>query len=271
LRFFDALASALAIAIYNARLVADALEKERLKELLSIARGIQTGLFPADPKGIPGFDIAGFWMACEETAGDYYDFIPLSDDRLGLVMGDVSGHGVGPALLMTSARSLIRALCEEESFDVADVVRRMNERFVLDVKDGMFMTFFFAVLDPKESSLVYVNAGQTPPMLLRLNGGCEDFRTTGLALGIDSGIEYEEASPIQLRQGDVLALFSDGIVEARGPKGEIFGRQRLAEVLSKSRTCSSRDILEHVKESVRTHLRGLPVADDLSLAIVKAC
>jgi serine phosphatase RsbU (regulator of sigma subunit) len=267
-RFFDALASALAIAIYNARLVADALEKERLKESLAIAHSIQSALFPPDPSGIPGFDIAGFWVACEGTAGDYYDFIKLSDGRLGLVLGDVSGHGIGPSLLMTSARSLMRAYCEGS---IADVVRRINDQFVLDVKDGMFMSLFFGILDPARAALTYVNAGQTPPMLLRANGGCEDLETTGVALGIEPGFVYTTGKPLQLQTGDLLAIFSDGLVEARSPSGDLFGRERLEQVLRAQRGKAAKEILTGVKQALTTYLGGVPASDDLSFAIVKSC
>jgi sigma-B regulation protein RsbU (phosphoserine phosphatase) len=267
-RFFDALASALAIAIYNARLVVDALEKERLKESLAIAHSIQSALFPPDPTGIPGFDIAGFCVACESTAGDYYDFIRLSDGRLGLVLGDVSGHGIGPSLLMTSARSLMRAHCEGS---IVDVVRRTNEQFVQDVKDGMFMSLFFGVLDPIRASLSYVNAGQTPPMLLRAGGGCEDLETTGVALGIEPGFEYTAGKPLHLEVGDLLAIFSDGVIEARNASGELFGRERLAQALVRLRGKSAKEILAGVKQALTTYLAGVPAGDDVSFAIVKSC
>ncbi|MEW6746827.1 MAG: GAF domain-containing SpoIIE family protein phosphatase [Planctomycetota bacterium] len=276
LRFFDALANALSIAIANARLVAAALERERMRESLNIARRIQIGLLPRDPHLGGGWDVAGWTLPCEETAGDYYDFLPLPRDRrpverLGIVVGDVSGHGVGPALLMSSARALLRAFTAT-GMGVGEVVGRVNQQLSEDLEADMFMSLFFGVLDLRGRTLTYANAGQTPPLLLRAGRDESlDLAATGPALGIVSEADYGVSRLVELEPGDSLVLFTDGILEAKNPEGEVFGRERLRRVLAQShrQEVSASSTIGVVRDEVRrfvgTNVRG----DDLTLAIIR--
>ncbi|MFH0945516.1 MAG: SpoIIE family protein phosphatase, partial [Planctomycetota bacterium] len=228
LRFFDALAGALSIAVENARLIRETVASERVKEQVKVAHTIQEGLLPKNPVGIKGFELAGWAIPAEEALGDYYDFIPLDDGRWVVAIGDVAGHGIGPALLMSSARSLLRSLTDGP-FEVPEILARMNNRFEEDTGGSMFMSMFVAVFDPSQRSFVYGNAGHTSPLLVRQQGS-EDLNRTGLALGIEQGMTYEVKGPVVLMPGDTLVLTTDGILESRRGE-EFFGRERLESVV----------------------------------------
>ncbi len=270
LKFFDALANAMAITIENARLVSEYVKKERLEESLEIARRIQTDLLPENPVGIKGFDIAGRVEALEETAGDYYDFIPIGEDRIGLVVGDVKGHGVGPAILMSSVRSLIRAqVCRE--FTIDSVLAFLNNQLEQDTDEDNFVSLFVGILDLKQNKLVYGNAGHCPPLHFRRSTGrFEELKRTGMALGIVSDTEYTRPETIDLEPGDLLALYTDGILEAKRRSGELFGLSRFKNLLKEWGDLSSAQLIEKVFRSVREYIGNEGAGDDLTLSVVKA-
>ncbi|MFG0319358.1 MAG: SpoIIE family protein phosphatase [Planctomycetota bacterium JB042] len=269
LRFFDALAGALAVAVENARLIREILATERVKEQVKIARTIQEGLLPNDPASIEGFDLAGWSLPAEEALGDYYDFIPLRDGRWIVAIGDVAGHGIGPALLMSSARSMLHSLTDGP-FDLSDVLDRMNKRFEADTDGGIFMSLFVAVLDPREKSFVYANAGQNAPALLKREGGkAIELERTGVALGIDGGGGYEVKGPITFAPGEMLLLATDGILEAR--RGDdFFGKDRLQEAARKHGERPAKECIRAVHEAVLEYTGGEPPDDDLTLVVVRA-
>lgn len=269
LRFFDALAGALAVAVENARLIREILATERVKEQVKIARTIQEGLLPQDPGAISGFEISGWSLPAEEALGDYYDFIPLENGRWIVAIGDVAGHGIGPALLMSSARAMLHSLTDGP-FELSDVLDRMNKRFEADTGGAIFMSLFVAVLDPAEKTLVYANAGQNAPMLLRDGGGkAFELERTGVALGIDGAGGYEEKGPVTFASGDTLVLTTDGILEAR--KGdEFFGKTRLQEAVRRFHAMSAKDLIQSVHRSVLEFTDGEPPDDDLTLMIVRS-
>lgn len=269
LRFFDALAGALAVAVENARLIREILATERVKEQVKIARTIQEGLLPKDPGSLDGFDIAGWSRPADEALGDYYDFIPLADGRWIVTIGDVAGHGIGPALLMSSARSMLHSLTDGP-FDLADVLDRMNKRFEADTGGAIFMSLFVALLDPVGKTFVYANAGQNAPALLEGTGSkVVELERTGVALGIDAGGGYGISGPVTFRPGDTLVLATDGILEAR--RGDDFyGKRRLEETVRKHRDLPSKELIAAVHRSVLDFTGGRPPDDDLTLVIVRA-
>ncbi len=268
LRFFDALAVVLSIALENARQVEAALERERLRESVEILRQIQLGLFPTNPQGIPGFDIAGRSIAAEAAAGDYYDFIPCADGRLGIIVGDVTGHGIGPAMIMAGARSALRTLFADDLSE-AHILGRLNLRISEDVKGDLFMSMLVARLDPKARSIAYANAGESPPLLLRADGTAESVEGTGVALGIEKEFRYQNQRAIELRQGDTLLLYSDGIFEARNPAGEEYGRDRLIASLLSHRRLAAEQALESVRRDVIEFRQRDSLDDDMTLVIVR--
>jgi len=269
LKFFDALANALAITIENARLVSEYVQGERLKESLEIARRIQSGLLPKDPAGLEGFDIAGRLEPLEMTAGDYYDFIPIDGAKLGIVVGDVTGHGIGPAILMSSARSLTRAMIIK-GYSIDAVLEFLNDQLEQDTDEGIFVSFFIGILDLENKRLTYGNAGHCPPLLLRgRTGEFEELRRTGMALGIMEGAAYAPPVNLDLEPGDLLALFTDGIQEAqRGEK--LFGLERLKVLLKEGLDMPAYQLIDRVLGSVRDFIGADGSGDDLTLSIVKA-
>lgn len=269
LKFFDAFAGALSLAVENARLVREIVASERVKEQVKIARNIQEGLLPRNPEGVPGFEMAGWSLPAEEALGDYYDFVRMKDGRWIVAIGDVAGHGIGPALLMSSARALLHAFTQDKDFDLGELLARMNDRFEADTGGEIFMSLFVGVLDPKTRTMTYGNAGHTPPMWISPDGTCRDLTRTGLALGIEAGMPYAVEGPITMEPGASLILTTDGIVEARA--GEVFfGRDRLITSVAKHASLSARDLIGAVHRDVLTFTADSPPDDDLTLVIVRA-
>lgn len=269
-RFFEALARAISIVLENARLLRAALERERLQRAIELAREVLAKLLPKDPLGVPGFDIAGCSVPAETAAGDYYDFIPCPDGRVGLVIGDVTGHGIGPAMVMTGARSALRILFDDRALDEAQILGRLNERLSDDLGDGRFMSLMLGRLDVARRVVTWANAGQNPPLLLRANGEAKALPGTGLALGIEREMTYSLQPPLQLQPGDLLLWLTDGLVEARNAAGEEFGEARVIELLKKHAQLSSRQLLAELRRAVLAHAGGDRLEDDVTLLLVRA-
>jgi sigma-B regulation protein RsbU (phosphoserine phosphatase) len=268
-RFFEALARAISIVLENARLLRSALERERLQRSLEIAREVLAALLPKDPKELMGFDLAGASIPAETAAGDYYDFVQCPDGRLGIVVGDVTGHGVGPAMVMTGARSALRILFKE-GLDEATMLARLNERLVEDLGDGRFMSMLLGRLDPKAKTLTWANAGQTPPLLLRADGSAKSLAVGGLALGIETAQKYPVAEPVTFARGDLLVLYTDGIVEARNATGELFGVARVEAVLRAHARATARELIDHLRAAVAAFVGVERFEDDLTLVVLRA-
>ncbi len=269
-RFFEALARAISIVLENARLLRAALERERLQRAIELAREVLAKLLPKDPLGVSGFDIAGCSVPAETAAGDYYDFVPCPDGRVGLVIGDVTGHGIGPAMVMTGARSALRILFDDRALDEAQILGRLNERLCDDLGDGRFMSLMLGRLDVARRVVTWANAGQNPPLLLRANGAAQALPGTGLALGIERDMHYALQTPIELASGDLLLWLTDGLVEARNAAGEEFGEARVIELLRTHSKLSSRQLLAQLRQAVLAHAGGDRLEDDVTLLLVRA-
>lgn len=262
LAFFNALSRQLAIAMENARLVADSVEKARLQQEIQIASDIQKGLLPEKPPEIPGVELFGWYTPCEAATGDSYDLYPLSGNRVGLILGDVSGHGIGPALLAATARAALRAYLTVVP-DLSQLNQFLYRDLQRDLKDGMFMTLFLGIYHVESQCLDYVNAGHPSPLILRNTGKAEVLEGFEPAFGMK-----EEASSgalqTKLNRGDLLLVFSDGLVEARSRSGEFFGEEKLKKALERNHGRSVKEIVESVVSEVlrfTDNQRG----DDLTL------
>jgi serine phosphatase RsbU (regulator of sigma subunit) len=175
---------------------------------------------------LEGWQISPFYQPAREVGGDFYDFLQLEDGRWGIVVGDATGKGVPAALVMASARSMLRAVAQSTD-SPGDVLRRVNDALVTDIPPNMFVTCFYVVLDPKRSHLVYANAGHDLPYLQH-DDDAEELRARGMPLGLMPGTSYEEKE-IVLEAGESVCFYSDGLVEAHDPQGEMFGFPRLRE------------------------------------------
>jgi phosphoserine phosphatase RsbU/P len=271
INLLNVLANQGAVAIENARMVQEVVEKERMEEELSIARDLQVSMLPAECPEVPGFEIAAYSLAAREVGGDFYDFIEMGGERLGMVIGDVTGKSVSGALVMSASRSVFRMLSEEDS-PVAENMMRANRRIKKDVKSGMFVALLYAVLDSTNRTLVLCSAGQTQPILRKAATGASGLIETkgdNFPLGILDDAEYEETE-VPLSDGDVILLYTDGIVEAMNPAGEIFGFDRLIETTQLSSGDSAESLLRGILDQVNGFAAGAPQHDDLTLIVIQA-
>ena len=270
IELLSALASHAAIALDNAQLVQHYVEKQKMQQSLEIARHIQLSLLPDEAPNVEGFDIAGWTHPCDQTGGDYYDFIPLPEGRVGVVIGDVSSHGIGPALLMTASRATLRALVTTTD-DLAEMLCRVNDRLADDMEEGRFITLFYSMLDPSDRVLRYTSAGHEPGLVYRAaTGEFDELLSTGFPLGIIPESEFPEGPTITLQSGDVLVLTTDGIIEATNEAGEEFGRDRLRQVIRKHSERSSNDLIEAIHRAASEFCGQAEQRDDLTLVAVRA-
>jgi serine phosphatase RsbU (regulator of sigma subunit) len=205
-------------------------ERERIEQELLVARRIQQASLPKEVPTLEGWQISPYYGPAREVGGDFYDFFELEEGCLGIVVGDATGHGVPAALVMASARSMLRAVAQP-SYSPGDALRRVNDPLATDIPPNMFVTCFYAILDPKSATLSYANAGHDLPYLRRSDGDVEELRARGMPLGLMPGMGYEE-NEIELGADEGVLFYSDGLVEAHDPKGEMFGFPRLRRLVA---------------------------------------
>jgi serine phosphatase RsbU (regulator of sigma subunit)/predicted ester cyclase len=211
------------------RIERERIERERIEQELQVARSIQQASLPKEVPSLAGWQINPYYHPAREVGGDFYDFHLLSEERLGVVVGDATGKGVPAALVMASARSMLRALAQASN-SPGEVLRRVNDALVTDIPPNMFVTCFYAILEPESGTLSYANAGHDLPYLWR-GGDCEELRARGMPLGLMPGMGYEEKE-IELDCGQGVFFYSDGLVEAHNPRGEMFGFPRLRALVA---------------------------------------
>ncbi len=267
LALFEALSSQLAIALENARLHADSLEKARLEKDIEIARRIQEHLLPPLPSDCEGLDVALRFVPASQASGDTYDFVPLGDGRLAVLIGDVSGHGVGAALLTHAAQAAVRSYLELVP-DVGDVVRRLNNRLAGGVETGVFMSMVLLVVDLPNRTMTYVNAGHAPILLVRADK-IEELGKTGMVLGVVADQEYTVGGPIQLAAGDSVFIRTDGVEETMNADREVFGEDRMKELLMANREATASEVLDRLDAALKDHSGGLALEDDVTMIALR--
>jgi steroid delta-isomerase-like uncharacterized protein len=209
-------------------------ERERFEQELLVARRIQQASLPKEVPELAGWQIAPFYQPAREVGGDFYDFHLLSEGRLGLVVGDATGKGVPAALVMSTTCGMLQAVSEaldSSSSSPGEVLKRVNEALTIRIPPNMFVTCFYAILDPNNGSLSYANAGHDLPYLRRRSGNAEELRARGMPLGLMPGMGYEEKETI-LESGEAALFYSDGLVEAHDPEGEMFGFPKLCALVA---------------------------------------
>ncbi len=263
LRLLQALCSHIAVAVHNARrFQQERREREEMSRDASEARIIQQALLPKCSPLIPGYQISGLSVPANEVGGDWYDFIPMSNGRWGLVLADVAGKGTGAALLMSATRGMLRSLAEA-SCSPDEVLTKLNRLLVEDFPAGRFVTLIYGVLDPAQRTFTFASAGHLPPLLVDGDGPRFLESERGLPLGIRSG-SYSQRE-ITLPEMSQLVLYSDGITEAEGPGGDEYGASRLATHLSHP-GASAGSILG----DVRSFADGEGLRDDATVIFVRA-
>jgi len=239
------------------------------EEQFRVAREIQDRLFPKEAPRLPGFDIAGKSVPAEAAGGDYFDYVPMLNNRLGVVVGDVTGHGIGPALLMAETRAYLRILARNRE-DTAEILGRANLVLAEDVGSERFVTLFIAALDPAGPGFTYASAGHCAGFLLGADGALRaTLKRTGPALGIRKHAAFTSAAPTPLNPGDLLVAVSDGVEETHGPDGSFFGKERTLRVLRDNRHLSASEIVESLYRAVSDFAAARDQMDDFTVVVVK--
>ncbi len=243
------------------------IERRHIEDELALARRIQARLLPPGPPDVPGLDLAGSTESAREVGGDYYDFLPLGDGRVALVIADVSGKGVGAALLMSAFRASLMSqdLAREP---VAAVLARLNRFLHHSVEPGKFVTAFLGVLDGASGRFVYSNAGHNAPLVVSADGTVARLEAGGLILGIFEDVAYETGEAA-LAPGDRLVLFTDGVTEAMDEHDEQWGEERLIELVRASADLGSAALLGRIVEAVRRFEGARGASDDVTLVVAR--
>jgi CheY-like chemotaxis protein len=247
----------------------DVSAQQRMQDELKAAHHVQQALFPKKAPQIAGFDLAGAVYPADETAGDYFDFIPMADDCLGLVVGDVTGHGLGPALLMAELRAYLRAIASTRPH-CGEILMLANRFLAADLEDHRFVTLFFARLEPEKRALTYASAGHCG-YVLRANGETEKLPSTGLPLGLIPDTIINTSFSIELQPGDLLFVPTDGFQEAHTEASELYGLPRVLDFLHRHRDLPAARIIKLLRDEVLEFagLKGQKVKDDMSALLAR--
>jgi len=254
------------------RLLAEEKEKSerllrRIEADLEQAARIQKDLLPKSDPRIEGFDIGGVNIPCYEVGGDYYDFVAIDADRLGVVIADVAGKGIGAALLMASLRAALLAEIHP-AYDLGKAAARLNEFVFKSSGPASFVTFFLAEVDRRTAGLRYINAGHNPPFIMGRDGRARALESSGFPLGMFSGAAYEVRS-VSLEPGELAVLFTDGVPEGRNARGEDYSEGRLKAVVLENRALPAAAICRKVIEDVGGYACETEPCDDMTLVVVK--
>jgi serine phosphatase RsbU (regulator of sigma subunit)/ligand-binding sensor protein len=260
-----AVAAQAAAAIENARLLGESMQAEALEKQVRLAGEVQQRMIPHTPPDVPGLDVASAYVPMYSLGGDFYDFIPLPSDNLGLAIADVSGKGVPASLIMASVRAFLRAQVDNVYY-LYEVIRRINVMLCRDTKSGEFVTLFYGVLNAGNLRFTYCNAGHPPALVLR-DGKVIELGGDNMVLGVAADEEYKQ-SFIDLKKGDFLMLYTDGLPDARNFRDEAFGRQRVTEAFQRGGE-SAEVVAQNVLWEMRKFVGiGKPV-DDVTMIVVR--
>jgi serine phosphatase RsbU (regulator of sigma subunit) len=295
----------MALAVRRGR--EEAVAHERLERELETARAIQSRLLPDETPTVPGFEITGTSLPSRQVGGDYFDFLHIGENRIGVAIGDVSGKGIPAALLMSNLQACLQGQVIHPS-SVAEVVGRVNDLLARSTDAQMFATFCYGLLDFQQATFTVTNAGHNPPILCRLDGTVELIESGGLLLGMMPGLQYQQET-VEFGPGDVLVLYTDGVTEAEGPieiaedgrvrparpvaegmaggqgaeeeedaeyaqapedvPENMFGERRLIEIIQRNADASAAEIREEILKAVDRHAAGVPQSDDITLVVIK--
>ena len=244
-------------------------EHLRMSSALGIAKEVQQSLLPRHNPEFAGYDIAGTSIYCEETGGDYYDFITHGDNRLVAVVGDVSGHGVPSALLMATARGLVMLRASMPG-PAAEIINDVNRHLSQDTSQtGNFMTFFFCEVERESHQVRWVRAGHDPALIYSpAKDVFEELKGRGVAFGLDDTFEYEEYQR-EFLPGELILIGTDGIWEMRNEHGEMYGKERLMEIIRQNFSVSSKELIQRIADNLRSFRGEMRQEDDITLVVIK--
>ncbi len=247
-------------------------DRVRMTRELEIARQVQMRLLPKTSPDFDGFDISGLCLPAKEVGGDYYDFIRISNDRLGIVIGDVSGKGVPAAIYMTLTKGIVQSNAEE-NVSPREVLIKVNNLLYRTIDRSSFVSLFYAVIDRRKKTLVYSRAGHNPVFYLRMRDHrVNSLQPNGIALGLEKGQLFSrviDQVEMSLETGDLLVFYTDGFTEAMNKNLEEYGEQRLLEVIEKHKQRPSADILQAIVHELRVHIGDFPQHDDMTVVLVR--
>jgi len=264
-----ALAAQAAVVLHRARITEQIIESENLDREIAVARDVQIGTLPKEMPTLDGYGFAGAFEPTDQTGGDLYDFLPLENERLFLLMGDATGHGIGPALSATQVRAMLRvALRLNSSLDDAFV--HINDQLCDDLPDDRFVTGFFGLLDAKSHSIRFHSGGQGPIMHYHAASGDYDWHpATTFPLGYIPQVNLGEALELPLAPGDVLGVISDGIYEYENESGVQFGQAGVSAVIDSMPDASADELVAAILKSARSHAGSAPQADDITIVLAR--
>jgi len=272
LKVFGNIAEQSAFALYNENIYREANEKKRLDHDIEIAREIQSILLPSDPPPVPGYQISGINIPARQVSGDYFDYLVVDEYLTGVAIADVSGKGVPASLIMAMARSVIRSRASDKPLP-AEVLRLVNRQLYPDIKEDMFISMIYLILDSRTSDITLARAGHDPPFLYRAaTGDIEKINPKGMALGIDSGEVFDRVCvdfKFTLEPGDCLLLYTDGASEALDQNGMEFGIARLVQGLQASASGPADSVISRITEDIKDYVGNLPQHDDITLIAIR--
>jgi sigma-B regulation protein RsbU (phosphoserine phosphatase) len=266
-RLVGIIATQSAQVLENARLYEEEKRLQQMERELQMARDIQQSLLPKEDPAIAGAEIAGLSYPAREVGGDYYDFIDLGEEVLGIVIADVSGKGVPASLLMSNIQATLRVQAVA-SGSPGHCISEANAALHRSTASDKYATLFYGVLNMKEKTFISTNAGHNPPMLINKEACCRRLETGGIVLGMLPDMPFEDEK-IQLEAGDLLLMYSDGITEAMDDKEEEYGEERLRKLLDENRHMAPADLLEKIVADVLAFASDAPQQDDMTLVAVK--
>src|SRR6184192_1235237 len=269
---FKSIAEQSAFALYNATIYSMANEKKRLDHDLEIARDIQRILLPSEAPAIDGFQISGINVPARQVSGDYFDYIQVDQDRLGVAIADVSGKGVPASLIMAICRSVLRAEAARNP-SPADVLRKVNRQLYPDIKEDMFISMAYLILDHERDGVTLARGGHDAPLLYKQQSQTvTPVKSPGMVLGIDSGSVFDRITKdfaVPLERDDCLVLYTDGVTEALNSEGDEFGLGRTTESVRASASDSAQAIVKKIIGDVRDFTGSAPQNDDITLIAIR--
>jgi phosphoserine phosphatase len=257
------------VALDRARLQAEYVAKLEIERDLTVARRIQQALLPKETPAVPGFDIAGWSEPADQTGGDIYDLFTLADGNVGFLLGDATGHGIGPALMISETRAAVRVAMAAHTGQLDTILAQTNELLVNDVPDGRFVTLFLGLIDAAAGRLCYSSAGQGPTLLVRDDGRrIDSLEPTGLPLGIMPNQRWP-AREVAMQRGDILLVISDGIIECADPRGGMLGTDRLLDAVRDTRGSGADEVVRAIAALTEQFADGAPFRDDRTAIVIK--
>ena len=256
------------VALHRWFLLEEYAEKQRLARDMDIARGIQQAMLPDGNPLVDRYEIAGWNKPADETGGDCYDFLPLSDGRLAVILADATGHGIGAALIIAQCRSLIRATLSVTD-DLESVACHVNELLADDLSESRFVTAFIGILDPTRNEMQYVSGGQGPLLFLPADGQVDERPASGLPFGVMPEAPYTLPPPFCFQPDSTLVLMTDGFFETADADQNLFGEQRVTDLVARHRDLPLSEVVRKVHDAVVAFAAGRPQADDLTAVLIR--